>query len=196
MESSAGWRRVSCGARRAAVCWRVGGGRGRGRCAGRTGRCELCPRRSRCTGCGVTHVLLPVSALLRRADTAAVIVSALAAKARCGLGFRRIAADAGPPGGDGARLVAALRRAGRGGAVGVHRVVARGGSGSGDARAGRRGVRRCGDGDRRGRDRDRAPVRAAHGVAGRDRGRGLGWPVVGAGLARSGGCNTSRPCRW
>jgi hypothetical protein len=46
----------------------------------------------------VTHVLLPVSALLRRADTAAVIVSALAAKARCGLGFRRIAADLGRPG--------------------------------------------------------------------------------------------------
>jgi hypothetical protein len=42
-------------------------------------------------------VLLPVSALLRRADTAAVIVSALAAKARCGL-FRRIAADLGRPG--------------------------------------------------------------------------------------------------
>jgi hypothetical protein len=46
----------------------------------------------------VTHVLLPVSALLRRADTAAVIVSALAAKAKCGLGFRRIAADLGRPG--------------------------------------------------------------------------------------------------
>jgi hypothetical protein len=46
----------------------------------------------------VTHVLLPVSALLRRADTAAVIVSALAAKARCGFGFRRIAADLGRPG--------------------------------------------------------------------------------------------------
>ena len=42
--------------------------------------------------------MLPVSALLRRADTAAVIVSALAAKARCGFGFRRIAADLGRPG--------------------------------------------------------------------------------------------------
>lgn len=42
--------------------------------------------------------MLPVSALLRRADTAAVIVSALAAKARCGVGFRRIAADLGRPG--------------------------------------------------------------------------------------------------
>lgn len=46
----------------------------------------------------VTHVLLPVSALLRRADAAAVIVSALVAKARCGLGFRRIAAVLGRPG--------------------------------------------------------------------------------------------------
>jgi uncharacterized membrane protein YkvA (DUF1232 family) len=46
----------------------------------------------------VTHVLLPVTALLRRADTAAVIVSALAAKARRGFGFRRIAADLGRPG--------------------------------------------------------------------------------------------------
>jgi hypothetical protein len=46
----------------------------------------------------MTHVLLPVSALLRRADTAAVIVSALAAKAQRGLGFRRIAADLGRPG--------------------------------------------------------------------------------------------------
>ncbi|HZC52142.1 MAG TPA: hypothetical protein VE441_06555 [Mycobacterium sp.] len=53
---------------------------------------ELCPRRSRCTGCGATHVLLPVMALLRRADAAVVIVSALAAKAASGAGFRRIAA--------------------------------------------------------------------------------------------------------
>jgi hypothetical protein len=45
----------------------------------------------------VTHVLLPVSALLRRADTAAVIVSALAAKAARGVGFRRIAADVARP---------------------------------------------------------------------------------------------------
>jgi hypothetical protein len=37
-------------------------------------------------------VLLPVMALLRRADAAVVIVSALAAKAASGAGFRRIAA--------------------------------------------------------------------------------------------------------
>lgn len=62
------------------------------------GPVQLCPRRSRCTGCGVTHVLLPVIAFLRRADTAAVVMSALAAKARCGFGFRRIASDLGRPG--------------------------------------------------------------------------------------------------
>jgi Domain of unknown function (DUF6431) len=56
----------------------------------------LRPRRSRCTGCGATHVLLPVLVLARRADTAAVIGAALAAKA-AGLGHRRIAAWLGRP---------------------------------------------------------------------------------------------------
>jgi hypothetical protein len=55
------------------------------------------PRRSRCTGCGVTHVLLPLVALLRRADTAAVIGTALAAKA-VGLGWRQVAVLVGRPG--------------------------------------------------------------------------------------------------
>ena len=60
----------------------TGWGRARPRqLRGPHGSVELYPRRSRCTGCRVTHVLLPVTALLRRADTAAVIVSALAAKA-------------------------------------------------------------------------------------------------------------------
>jgi len=54
------------------------------------------PRRSRCTGCGVTHVLLPLVALLRRADTAVVIGTALAAKA-IGLGWRRVARLVGRP---------------------------------------------------------------------------------------------------
>jgi hypothetical protein len=54
------------------------------------------PRRSRCTGCGLTHVLLPVVALLRRADAAVVIGTALAAKA-AGAGCRRIAAGLGRP---------------------------------------------------------------------------------------------------
>jgi hypothetical protein len=46
----------------------------------------------------VTHVLLPVTALLRRADTAAVVMAALAAKADRGFGFRRIAAELARPG--------------------------------------------------------------------------------------------------
>lgn len=54
------------------------------------------PRRSRCTGCGATHVLLPVVLLLRRADTAAVIGAGLAAKATGG-GHRLIAAVLGRP---------------------------------------------------------------------------------------------------
>jgi hypothetical protein len=45
----------------------------------------------------VTHVLLPVTALLRRADTAAVIVCALAAKGTSRAGFRRIAMEVARP---------------------------------------------------------------------------------------------------
>jgi hypothetical protein len=51
---------------------------------------ELRPRRSRCSLCLVTHVLLPVVTLLRRADLAEVIGAALVLKAK-GLGARRIA---------------------------------------------------------------------------------------------------------
>jgi hypothetical protein len=64
------------------------------RCA--DGCVRLRPRRSRCPGCGATHVLLPLVALLRRADAAAVIGTALALKA-AGLGHRRIAARLGRP---------------------------------------------------------------------------------------------------
>ena len=39
---------------------------------------RLRPRRARCTGCGRTHVLLPVGVLARRADVVAVIGTALA----------------------------------------------------------------------------------------------------------------------
>jgi hypothetical protein len=51
---------------------------------------RLRPRRARCRGCGVTHVLLPAVALSRRADLAEVIGAALAAKA-AGAGHRSIA---------------------------------------------------------------------------------------------------------
>jgi hypothetical protein len=48
------------------------------------------PRRSLCTGCSCSHVLLPELLLARRADTAAVIGEAVTAKAT-GLGHRPIA---------------------------------------------------------------------------------------------------------
>jgi len=44
-------------------------------------RWRLRPRRARCAGCGVTHVLLPVSCLVRRADAVEVIGVALVAYA-------------------------------------------------------------------------------------------------------------------
>src|SRR5215207_5081178 len=56
----------------------------------------IVPRRARCSGCGATHVLLPVLLLVRRADTAAVIGAGLTAKAT-GSGHRLIAALLGRP---------------------------------------------------------------------------------------------------
>jgi hypothetical protein len=54
------------------------------------------PRRSRCRGCGGSHVLLPVFALARRADVVTVIGAALAVKAAGG-GVRAAAAAVGRP---------------------------------------------------------------------------------------------------
>jgi transposase-like protein len=48
------------------------------------------PRRSRCRGCGATHVLLPAWCLSRRADAGAVIGAALEAAA-AGRGHRQVA---------------------------------------------------------------------------------------------------------
>ena len=56
----------------------------------------LRPRRARCLACRVTHVLLAVSCLVRRADAAEVIGAALTAKA-AGQGHRPIAARLGRP---------------------------------------------------------------------------------------------------
>ncbi|MDT3446957.1 helix-turn-helix domain-containing protein [Pseudofrankia sp. BMG5.37] len=56
----------------------------------------LRPRRARCSGCGHTHVLLPVVALLRRADLAVVVWAGLLAAA-AGKGARRVAALLGRP---------------------------------------------------------------------------------------------------
>jgi hypothetical protein len=54
------------------------------------------PRRSCCSGCGATHVLVPASMLARRADAVAVIGAGLLAKA-AGLGHRRISAGLARP---------------------------------------------------------------------------------------------------
>jgi Domain of unknown function (DUF6431) len=65
----------------------------------RGGRLRLVrPRRVRCRGCHVTHVLLPADAVPRRADAAHVILGALLANAG-GRGHRWIAAQLGLPAG-------------------------------------------------------------------------------------------------
>ena len=72
----------------------------------------LRPRRARCRGCAGTHVLLPEIALARRQDEVAVIGAAIEAKVVAGEG---VPADRGTVrgvSGDGAWLVAAVRRAG------------------------------------------------------------------------------------
>jgi len=54
------------------------------------------PRRTLCRACGHSHVLLPVFALLRRADVAAVVGAGLAGRA-VGSGARTIAGRLGVP---------------------------------------------------------------------------------------------------
>jgi Domain of unknown function (DUF6431) len=61
-------------------------------------RWRLRPRRARCAGCGVTHVLLPVSVLLRRRDEVAVVGTALAGVA-AGMSRAQIARMLGRPAG-------------------------------------------------------------------------------------------------
>ena len=63
---------------------------------GRFRHAELVPRRSRCQGCGATHVLLPAWCLARRADAGEVIGLALEAKA-AGSGHRAVAGRLGRP---------------------------------------------------------------------------------------------------
>ena len=53
---------------------------------------SLRPRRARCRSCRATHVLLPVTVLLRRAYAAERIWAALVARAG-GFGHRRIGAE-------------------------------------------------------------------------------------------------------
>ncbi len=64
------------------------------RCRGRVWRRR--PRRSRCCGCGVTHVLISSDTLLRRRDAVGVIGAALVAKA-AGVGHRMVAVLSGVP---------------------------------------------------------------------------------------------------
>ena len=66
------------------------------------------PRRARCRSCAVTHVLLPVTLLLRRAYAAERVWAVLVARA-AGLGHRRIAAAVRVPA---ATVRGWLRRAG------------------------------------------------------------------------------------
>lgn len=54
------------------------------------------PRRGRCRGCGLTHVLLPVTLLARRGYAAVMVVTALLARAE-GCGYRRAAVRVGAP---------------------------------------------------------------------------------------------------
>ncbi|ORW77080.1 hypothetical protein [Mycobacterium riyadhense] len=73
-------------------CGGVLGGWGHARARRIAGLADLVrPRRARCRACAVTHVLLPVSVLLRRAYAAEQIWSAWSARTD-GLGHRRIAA--------------------------------------------------------------------------------------------------------
>lgn len=58
---------------------------------------QVRPRRTRCTGCAGTHVLLRASWAGRRADEVVVIASAIEAKIVSGVGHRRIAAGCGRP---------------------------------------------------------------------------------------------------
>ena len=58
---------------------------------------RLRPRRSRCTVCQGTHVLLEVRLAVRRADTAEMIAAAIEAKTALGWGHRKIAAGCGRP---------------------------------------------------------------------------------------------------
>jgi Domain of unknown function (DUF6431) len=93
-------RQLAAGGLGCPVCGGVLGGWGRARqrrVRGPDGKAtRLTPRRARCRGCGRTHVLLPVWCLARRADEAAVIGTALEAKA-AGAGHRPIAVMLGRP---------------------------------------------------------------------------------------------------
>ena len=163
----------------------AGWGRARARTVrGPDGAVRVVPRRSRCTGCGATHVLLPVLLLVRRADTAAVIGAALAAKAAGG-GHRRIAERLGRPPGT---VRGWLRRfAGRVEAVRVVFTrwcralapdpVLPGPAGSGVGRRGRRGERRGRGRSRPGSSVVEVPVWQVASAVSAGRLLSPGWPA-------------------
>ncbi|BCO36571.1 hypothetical protein MHEC_30040 [Mycobacterium heckeshornense] len=156
------------------------------------------PRRARCRVCMVTHVLLPVTVLLRRAYAAERIWAALIARAQ-GLGHRRIAADVGVP-----AATVGLAAPGGAAAGGDPVVVYR-------CRGGRRGGRGDPGWDGlcvagcvgRGGDRDRGdpvPLRcgwvAGRGDARSGSGRGQWWSAAGTALVATAALrlrNTNRP---
>jgi hypothetical protein len=83
-----------------------------------------CPDRARCTGCGVTHVVLEAGLLPRRAYAAGLIGQALVSAA-AGHGHRRIARELDVPGGTVRGWIRRARRsAGQLRAIGVRAVVA------------------------------------------------------------------------
>jgi len=65
--------------------------------AGRSFSVGVRPRRSRCSSCGATHVLLPCWLLARRCDDAVMVIGDMLARAARGQGFRSIAAATGVP---------------------------------------------------------------------------------------------------
>lgn len=77
------------------VLARWGWGRVRG-LRGPQGLVEVRPRRARCRSCEATHILLPVSSLVRRADAVEVVGVGLELAA-AGWGCRRIAERLGRP---------------------------------------------------------------------------------------------------
>ena len=92
--SSPGWRPAGSNARPAGMaCWAAGGMPG---APDRGVADPVRPRRARCRSCLVTHVLLLVTVLVRRAYAAERIWAAFTARAD-GLGHRRIAATLGVP---------------------------------------------------------------------------------------------------
>ncbi|MGH3094563.1 MAG: hypothetical protein ACRDMV_01015 [Streptosporangiales bacterium] len=94
VERDLGWGRLVCPGC-GAVLARWGYARSR-RVREGDGWWPLRPRRTVCTGCGATHVLLPSSCLLRHADGVATIGAAVTANAE-GWGHRRIACRLGRP---------------------------------------------------------------------------------------------------